>query len=123
MFCRNCGKEVNSGDVFCNNCGATIEGNFNNINSNSIDSNKVFKSTGILVCSIIQILCMPFITGVIALVLFFSSFRPAVKRNDVQMASEAKKNIKMVLEIGFIIDGIIIFLSLLLVLIPNLNRV
>lgn len=32
MFCRNCGKNLNSGQMFCGNCGTKIE-NQNNVNS------------------------------------------------------------------------------------------
>ena len=50
MYCRNCGKTLNQGQLFCSNCGVKQE--TQNIQSNNINSKKKDKLTKILgICS------------------------------------------------------------------------
>lgn len=46
MYCRNCGKTLNQGQLFCSNCGVKQE--TQNIQSNNINSKKKDKLTKIL---------------------------------------------------------------------------
>ena len=39
MYCKNCGKNLNQGEIFCANCGAKVENENNIIVRNNFDQN------------------------------------------------------------------------------------
>lgn len=39
MFCKNCGKALNQGEIFCSNCGAKVENENNMVGGNALNQN------------------------------------------------------------------------------------
>lgn len=124
MFCKNCGSEVNESLLFCTNCGAPINNSSNDAVSSTsysavnepnynttVQSGEPIKTTGLLVWSIIEILCVNFITGIIAIILYFVNLKPAVERGDREAALKSKKTIKIVLWIGIALAIVTIILT------------
>ncbi len=120
MFCKNCGAPMGDFDTTCPNCGANYGGvsqtNFGGNNKESI------KTTGLLVWSIIELLCVNIPAGIIALILWFTKLKPAADKDDAVAANKAKKPIKIVLWLGLIFTIIIITL-LSLIAVHNLSAV
>jgi len=114
MFCKNCGSEVNESLLFCTNCGAPVNNSPTNdvLNSagysavneptqnSAVQNGEPIKTTGLLVWSIIEIFCVNFITGIIAIILYFANLKPAIESGNREAALKAKKTIKIVLWIG-----------------------
>ena len=116
MYCKNCGMELKDYEKFCPNCGNKIgesTDNFNNINANS---NNVFQSkadlqkygfNGLLVWSIIELICCSRIFGIISLVLLLVQLKPAVEHGNFAEADKSKSLIKILLIVG-IVTGILL---------------
>ena len=41
MYCKNCGKNLNQGEMFCSNCGTKIENENNLVGGNTLNQKKV----------------------------------------------------------------------------------
>lgn len=109
MFCPNCGKEVGDFDLTCEGCRYTLK-----------DNDAKIKTTGLLVWSVIEMIsCYTFIPGLVGLILWINSLKPAANRGDVEGAKKAKKRIKISLWIGVAIWVLIFVVIALLVAIPN----
>lgn len=39
MYCKNCGKNLNQGEMFCSNCGTKIENGNNLVGGNTLNQN------------------------------------------------------------------------------------
>ena len=130
MFCKNCGSEVNESLLFCPTCGAPVSNTSNGaVNSTSysavnqpnqnstVQSGEPIKTTGLLVWSIIEIFCVNFITGIIAIILYFVNLKPAVERGDREAALKAKKTMKIVLWIGIaLLIGTLVLITILMLI-------
>ena len=121
MFCKNCGASMGDFDTTCPNCGANYGGasypNFGESNKEPI------KTTGLLVWSIIELLCVNMIAGIIALILWCTKLKPAADNGDVVAANKAKKPIKIVLWAGLIFTIILSFILALLIAVPNFSGI
>ena len=142
MFCKNCGSEVNESLLFCTNCGAPVNNSSNDaVNSTSysavnestnytVQNGEPIKTTGLLVWSIIEIVCFCFsiltgIAGLVSIILYFVNLKPAVERGDREAALKSKKTIKIILWIGIVLLVIGMILSLVatvLVTLPMVNN-
>jgi len=137
MFCKNCGSEVNESLLFCTNCGAPVNNSSNDavnstsysavnepIQNNTVQNGEPIKTTGLLVWSIIEIFCVNFITGIIAIILYFVNLKPAVESGNREAALKSKKTIKIVLWIGialFIVGIVLSIIGIVLVTLPIIN--
>ena len=45
MFCKNCGKTLNQGEMFCSNCGAKVETENNMVGGNTLNQNVLNPTT------------------------------------------------------------------------------
>lgn len=119
MICKNCGGQMGDFDTFCPNCGASNAINTANTqysqNSYAQTSTEPIKTTGLLVWSIIEIVCCicP-ITGIIAIILWATLLKPAANRGDAVEAKKAKKPIKIVLWIGLILWAVVMIINILI---------
>ena len=127
MFCKNCGATMGDFDTICPNCGASSAGNAQYSQANyGGSSSEPIKTTGLLVWSIIEILCVNVITGIIGLVFWITKLKPAADRGDVVEAYKAKKSIKTVLWIGIAISVLLVVLYLvfvMLIAVPNFSGI
>ena len=118
MICRNCGTEVNEGYEACPFCGGSLVQNvINNGQNNEI------KTTGLLVFSIIELVCLSPIFGLIALILYFAQLKPAISRGDIVGAKKSKKSIFTLLIVGIILNVVMSFVVIVLILIPNFSGI
>lgn len=120
MFCGNCGGPIDEGMTFCSYCGSNVNV-AQAVNSNytqQVNNPQPIKTTGLLVWSIIETLCIFPITGIIGLILYFTQLRPAAKRGDIEESCKAKKAMKIVLWVGLVlfILGIIITLAVAIII-------
>ena len=119
MFCKNCGTQLNDGTLFCTSCGAAINDEpqtaANSMNYNTVSnatnynsqSGQPIPTTGMLVWSIIELLCINFLAGLIAIILYCSSLKPAADKGDLEATQKAKKTMKIVLWIGIILSVLV----------------
>lgn len=121
MICKNCGMEVNDFSTNCPNCGAYVAGDSNMYGNNTYqNSNQApIKTTGLLVWSIIELVCLSPIFGLIALILYFVKLRPAVDSGNINEIMKEKRTIKILLWVGIGLGVIPILLIMMLVAIPN----
>jgi len=59
MYCKNCGKTLNQGEMFCPDCGVKVE-NKNINNSNNISQNNIYNLLNTF--SFINVIIMVFYT-------------------------------------------------------------
>lgn len=120
MFCRNCGAVVNDGEAFCPTCSAITGGS-----SVENGNNTEFKTSAILIFSIIELFCISPLFGLIALILYFAKLKPEISAGNIEAAKKSKKLIKILLVIGAIFSLLSIVLIMLIVLIsiPNFSGV
>lgn len=131
MICRNCGREVNDLNRLCPGCGASVvpenteyySQNYNQSYSQGYSQNsQPIKITGLLVWSIIELVCLSPIFGLVALILWITKLKPAVESGNTNEALKAKRTIKILLWIGIAL-GIIPLILIFLIAIPNFSGI
>ena len=110
MYCKNCGMELKDYEKFCPNCGNKIgesTEDFNNANPNNVSQNNTdlqrYGFNGLLVWSIIELICCSQIFGTIALVLLCVQLKPAVEHGNFAEADKSKSLIKILLIVGIVL--------------------
>lgn len=116
MFCRNCGTEVNEGYEVCTFCGGSL---VQNVIKNS--QNTEVKTTGILIFSIIELVCLSPLFGLIALILYFTKLKPSIDRGDLEGAKKSKKSIFTLLIVGIVLNIVMSLAVMVLIAIPNFS--
>ena len=107
MYCKKCGAEMMEGASFCNNCGST----FGEVGGET--TTDAFKGSGILALSILELFCVNFITGLVAIIIYCTSFKSAVNNGDINGAIAAKKSMKIALWIGVALWAVVIVLGII----------
>ena len=111
MYCENCGMELKDYEKFCPNCGNKVGESINNV-SVQTDCNNASKSkadlekygfNGLLVWSIVELICCSRIFGIIALVLLCIQLKPAVEHGNFIEADKSKNLIKILLIVGIVL--------------------
>ena len=114
MFCKNCGNPLNEMEKFCTNCGFKVADEPIAYQTNSYyqeqqPTKKPIKKAGLLIWSILEILsCLSFLPGLIALIIWCVSLKPAAASGDETRARRAKTAIKCTLWIGIALWIIVI---------------
>lgn len=126
MFCENCGSKLDDFSGVCPNCNVVTGGQ--QFSGDSFNTQyyqqpvQEIKTTGILVWSIIELLCVNMIAGIIALILYFTQLKPAAEKGDINGAQKSKKTIKIILWIGIGL-WILVFLASIAILALNVAAV
>lgn len=129
MFCENCGSRLDEMTGTCPNCNSVFGASQTYSNSFDVEyqqhPSQEIKTTGILVWSIIELLCINMIAGVIAFILYFTQLKPAVESGDLNGVQKSKKTIKIILWVGIVL-WVLIFLggfaiTAFLFMVPNMN--
>lgn len=125
MICKNCGMEVNDFSTNCPNCGAYVAHNSDMYGNSTYQqsSQTSIKTTGLLVWSIIELICLSPIFGLIALILYFTKLKPAVDSGNINEAMQSKRTIKILLWVGIALSIIPILMMIILVAIPNFSGI
>lgn len=126
MYCKNCGMELKDYEKFCPNCGKKIresmdspnsQVNYNNV-SNGKDDLQKYGFNGLLVWSIIELICCSRIFGIISLVLLCVQLKPAVEHGNFAEADKSKNLIKILLIVGIVAGILLNLIAVVAQLIP-----
>ena len=111
MYCDNCGMELKDHEKFCSNCGKRVREGVDNSNFSNATQGKnsleKYGFNGLLVWSIIELICCSRIFGLIALILLCVQLKPAAERGDFAEADKSKSLIKILLIVG-IVSGVLL---------------
>lgn len=118
MFCENCGSSVNPGNMTCPNCGMPVT-----TNTYFSDNPLEVKTTGLLVWSILELVCLSPLFGLIALILYFTSLKPAVASGDLGLVYKSKRTIKTLLIVGLVLGLLLPLVIVFLVAVPNFSGI
>ena len=124
MICKNCGMQVNEFDSNCPNCGTSVDSeNFSQDYGSNTYNHPPIKTTGLLVWSIIELICLSPIFGLTALILYFVKLKPAVDSGNINEAIKSKRTIKILLWVGVALGIIPLLLIMMLIAIPNFSGI
>lgn len=84
MYCKNCNRNLNKGELFCSNCGLKVESGTNDMNQQSCASLQLVdssKNKDIKILVIVGVVVVSFIVGLVVLVimLFLNVFDSSEK--------------------------------------------
>lgn len=132
MYCKNCGMELKDYEKFCPNCGNKIgestedfnnaKANPNNVSQNNTDLQK-YGFNGLLVWSIIELICCSRIFGIIALVILCGQLKPAVEHGNFVEADKSKSLIKILLIVGIVLGVVLNLFAVVAQFIPAILEI
>ncbi|MBP3284986.1 MAG: hypothetical protein J6M02_05760 [Clostridia bacterium] len=93
MFCGHCGTALNGDETVCPNCQNPVNSNKAQVEAQIYNSPEEIKTkigaTGLLVWSIVELICCNQIFGIIALVLYCTLLQNEIKAGNLQGAMNA----------------------------------